>query len=108
MYKIDKKWFTKDNKKGSVDTVMINGRNTHIGWQKVLRKNKEVVRGILPEDQKVLKRLYNMGKEYVTLIDDKPKMKPKATKVKLVSAKNIMKKDEPKDINQESEEKEFR
>lgn len=102
MYKIDKKWFTKDNKKGSVDTVRINGRNSHIGWQKVLIKNKEMVRGVLPESQDVLKKLYYMGKEYVTFTDDKPKLKPKATKSKLVSIKNIMKRDEPKNINQES------
>ena len=104
MYKIDKKWFTKDNRKGSVDTVVLNGRKTHIGWQKVLIRNVERIRGVLPEDQKTLKYLYAIGKEYVTLADDKPKKVQRATKVKLVDVKNILKRDEPKDINQESEE----
>lgn len=94
MYKFDTKWFKKDNSKGSVDVVMINGTNLTLGWQKVVVKNKQVVRGVQPSDQKLLKKLYDMGKEYVILVDDKPKPK-KIKKLKI--------KDEPKNINEESE-----
>ena len=90
MYKIDKKWFKKDSKNGSIDTVVVGRKTYRIGHQKVLVRKKPAYRGEIPTDQELLKALYDMGKEYVVL-ENKPK------KVKKI-------KDEPKDINQESEE----
>lgn len=90
MYKIDKKWFKKDDKNGSIDTVVVGKRTYRIGCQKVVVRKKPSFRGEFPTDQELLKSLYEMGKEYV-ILENKPK------KVKKI-------KDEPKDINQESKE----
>ena len=90
MYKIDKKFFYKDSKDGSIDIVNIDGKSYRIGKQKILVRGKESYRGELPTNQELLKSLYKMGKEYV-IVNEKPK------KVKKV-------KDEPKNINKESEE----
>lgn len=88
-YKIDKKWFKRDSRDGSIDNVVVGKRSYRIGRQKVTVRGKEAYRGEMPEDQELLKALHDMGKEYVIAVDNKPK------KVKKV-------KDEPKDINQES------
>ena len=88
MYKIDKKWFKKENKDGSIDVVKVGKKTYRIGNQKIMVRKKPAFRGEMPTDQDLLKALYEMGKEYV-ILENKPK------KIKKV-------KDEPKDFNQES------
>ena len=80
MYKIDKKFFYKDSKDGSIDLVNIDGKSYRIGKQKILVRGKESYRGELPTNQELLKSLYKMGKEYV-IVNEKPK------KVKNISKK---------------------
>jgi hypothetical protein len=105
-YKIDKSWFTKDNPKGYIEEVWLEGKvQVKIGQKLIKVRRTEKLFTYLTHNEDVLEQLYNMGKEYIIKIEDKPKKKiVKPSKVKLVSVKNIMKKDEPKDINQESEE----
>ena len=90
-YKFKHSWL----KKNLLDRVIYNGGKVDIGQYQWQHRGVDMPpRGIVPEDQNLLKFLYESGKEYVEI--DEPKKK-KVKKAKLV-------KDEPKDINQESEE----
>ena len=89
VYKFKTGWL----KKNQLDRVMYLGEMVEIGQLKWQHRGVDMpIRGIIPEDQNLLKFLYEQEKEYVVI--DEPK-KPKKTKLA---------KDEPKDINQESEE----
>ena len=100
MYKINEKWFTKDNADGSVDKVVIGGKTLRIGSKKELWRGKVYIQGEIPQDQRLLKALYDMEKPYVVKVDDKKKPVKNKT-VKPIKSKV---KDEPKDINEESKE----
>jgi|GEM_PF-6731932 len=88
-YKFKTSWL----RKNQLDRVMYGGKMVEVGQLKWQHRGVDMpVRGIVPEDQALLKHLYDLGKEYVVV--DEPK---KTKKTKLV-------KDEPKEIKPESKE----
>tara|TARA_R110002012_G_scaffold306658_1_gene511543 strand:+ start:487 stop:870 length:384 start_codon:yes stop_codon:yes gene_type:complete len=116
MYRIDEKWFTKDNPDGSVDKVSIGGKTLRIGSKKELWRGKVYIQGEFPKDQRLLKMLHGMGKPYIieqeipAEAQDKVKKvlskasNPNKVEIKVDKPKKSKVKDEPKDINEEGKE----
>tara|TARA_B100001094_G_C17741863_1_gene581552 strand:+ start:141 stop:467 length:327 start_codon:yes stop_codon:yes gene_type:complete len=100
MYKIDEKWFTKEDKNGCVDEVVIAGKKLMIGSKKELWRGNVYIQGEIPQDQRLLKALYDMDKPYIIKVEEKKA--PVKTKVSKPKKSKI--KDESKDISKESKE----
>lgn len=100
MYKINKKWFTRENKNGSVDEVNIAGKKLIVGSKKELWRGNVYIQGEFPQDQRLLKALYDMDKPYIEKVEEKKA----SVKTKVSKPKKSKIKDESKDINKESKE----